>query len=124
MESLTPYVIPENIRRIDFNSKFLNIDEARSSESDYISALSAMIYMEELANSVQLQQYNIQKAQIQLHLNNIVKTTRTVNIPIILSIKYISEFVIAAKNQMIFPAFLYILFIYLRIIVFLNNFNF
>lgn len=81
MECLKQYVIPEKVQRIDFNSEFLNIDDARSSESDYISALSAMIYMEELAHSEQVQKFNIKNGQIQFHTDNIVKFTRTVNIP-------------------------------------------
>lgn len=81
MECLKQYEIPENIQRIGIDSKFLNIDEARSNESDYISALSAMIYLEEMANSKQVQQYNIKEAQMIFHMDNIFKTTRTVSTP-------------------------------------------
>lgn len=80
MECLKQYVIPENVQRIHFNSEFLNIDDARSSESDYISALSTMVYLEELANSEQIQEFNIKQVQMQFHTDNIVKFTRTVNI--------------------------------------------
>lgn len=80
MEHFKQYEIPENVKKIDVNSKFLNIDEARSSESNYISALSAMIYMEEIANSVQVQHYNIKNAQMDFHMKNIFKTIRSVSI--------------------------------------------
>lgn len=79
MNHLKPYEIPEHIQS-GIDAEFLNIDEARSNDSDYISSLKAMIHMEELANSGEVHQYNIKNAQIQFHMDNIFKTTRTVSI--------------------------------------------
>lgn len=76
MESTKPYDIPDEIRAIEFDedsSNFLAlknmIPESRYCESKYIQLLSAMVYLEEAANSRRVQNFNLENVQLTLHSN-------------------------------------------------------
>lgn len=79
MGYLKPHAIPENIKNVGIKSTFLNMSESRLSEMDYITAMSSMIYLEELENSNQLQHYSIKNAELQHSMGKLFKTTRTVS---------------------------------------------
>lgn len=74
MEGFKPYEIPSNIQKLEFNKEtsFLSDFEAlgqkcRQDEISYNAAFTAMIQMEEAANSRGLRDYNLENVEIILH---------------------------------------------------------
>lgn len=68
------YEIPDDIRSIEFDNDSTKLEyfksiiqKARTQENSYIEAFTAMIQMEEVANSMSLRTFVIENVQLDLH---------------------------------------------------------
>lgn len=71
MQKLKPYDIPDDIQAIEVETdaaKFKMLESlipvSRSNEASYIKLLSAMLHLEEVANSGRVRKFNLQNIQL------------------------------------------------------------
>lgn len=74
MQKIKSYDIPEEIRKIESGTDSLKlkyyknlVSESRNKATAYKELLSAMIYLEEAANSVRVQKFDLKNVQLLLH---------------------------------------------------------